>query len=145
MPYLYPTREAGRDFIMRGLAGPVVMLNLIRLRAVADYSDHPELAPAEPISGREAYERYIAHTLPFLERSGGRLLFSGDGGGWLIGPAEERWDIALLVEQKDTATFLAFESDPDLMRGLGHRQAAIADSRLLPLAPAGPTGQVPHA
>lgn len=49
--YLEPTQESGRDFVMRGIAGPVVMLNLLRFRAVADYSATPELAPAAPISG----------------------------------------------------------------------------------------------
>ena len=136
MPHLYPTREAGRDFILRGLQGPVIMLNLLRFRETADYSDYPELAPPSPISGREAYRRYVAHTTPFLEKSGGRVLFSGDGGGWLIGPPDEVWDMCVLVEQKDTQTFLAFERDPDFMVGHGHRQAAIADSRLLPISPA---------
>lgn len=133
VPHLYPTQAAGRAFFTRGLPDPVVMLNLIRLCDIADYAANPDLAPPDPISGREAYDRYIAHTLPFLERSGGRIRFLGEGSRWLIGPEDERWDLAMLVEQKDAGTFLAFEDDPDLMRGLGHRQAATADSRLLPL------------
>ena len=64
--YLQPTQAAGRDFIQRGLKGPVVMLNLLRLRAIADYSAFPELAPATPITGAEAFRRYIDHTLPHL-------------------------------------------------------------------------------
>jgi hypothetical protein len=32
--------------------GPFVMLNLHRLREVADYSAHPELAPATGVRGR---------------------------------------------------------------------------------------------
>jgi len=50
--YLEPTFEAGRDLVMRAIAGPVVMLNLLRFRAVADYSATPGLAPDAPISGR---------------------------------------------------------------------------------------------
>lgn len=40
------------------------MLNLLRFRAAADYSASPELAPETPISGAEAYCRYIAHAMP---------------------------------------------------------------------------------
>jgi hypothetical protein len=57
LPHLAPTQQAGRDFIQRGLEGEVVMLNLLRLRPWADYSAHPELAPATPISGAAATAR----------------------------------------------------------------------------------------
>src|SRR5207244_2323464 len=90
--YLEPTQESGREFFSRGIAGPVVMLNLLRFRATADYSATPELAPQTPISGETAYRLYMQHTLPHLERSGGEVLFFGKGGPFLIGPAEERWD-----------------------------------------------------
>lgn len=131
--HLAPTENAGREFFMRGIPGKVVMLNLIRYRAVADYSANPELAPAEPISGEEAYRRYMVHTKPFLEESGGRLLFMGKGGSFLIGPEGERWDAVLLVEQANVATFMAFASNPEYLAGMGHRTAALEDSRLLPL------------
>lgn len=133
MAFLYPTQEAGRRFVMSGRTGPVLMLNLIRLRTVADYSADPHLAPPEPMSGREAYDRYIAHTLPFLKASGGSLEMLAVGGDWLVGPPEERWDIAMLVRQKDMATFLAFEQNEAYLAGIGHRTAAAEDTRLLPL------------
>ena len=134
--YLDVTQAAGRDFIQRGLQGPVVMLNLIRLRAVADYSASPELAPATPITGAEAFRRYIAHTLPHLHASGGQMLFLGDGGTFLIGPPDERWDLVALIRQSSVDTFLAFAQNADYLRILGHRTAAVEDSRLLALSEA---------
>lgn len=131
--YLTPTREAGRDFIMRNIPGNVVMLNLLRFRDYADYSETPGLAPAEPISGETAYELYVKHTLPYLEKSGGEILFMGKGGHFLIGPTDERWDAVLLIKQHSVERFLAFESNEDYMKGIGHRTAALEDSRLLPL------------
>jgi hypothetical protein len=131
--HLEPTQEAGRAFWQRGIAGPVIMLNLLRFRSVADYSAYPELAPAAPISGAAAFDRYITHTLPFLEESGGALLFLGDGGRFLIGPAEERWDRAMLVRQSSVQSFMAFASHAGYLAGLGHRVAALEDSRLLPV------------
>jgi hypothetical protein len=131
--YLEPTQETGREFFTRGITGRVVMLNLLRFRAVADYSMTPQLAPLEPISGEAAFRRYVQHTLPHLEKSGGRISFYGRGGPFLIGPAAERWDVAMLIEQADTTTFLAFASNPAYLEGMGHRTAALEDSRLLPL------------
>lgn len=131
--YLEPTQAAGRALFQRGLAGPVTMLNLLRFRAVADYAASPALAPPAPISGAEAFERYVAHTLPYLARSGGALTFLGAGGPLLIGPADERWDRVMLVRQSSVQAFLAFAQDEGYLAGLGHRTAALEDSRLLPL------------
>lgn len=36
-------------------------------------------------------ESMFEHTLPFLRESGGKVMFLGDGGEFLIGPEEERW------------------------------------------------------
>jgi uncharacterized protein (DUF1330 family) len=133
--HLEPTRDAGRALFGRGIAGEVVMLNLLRFRAVANYSATPELAPGKPISGAEAYDRYIAHTLPHLRKSGGDVVLLGEGGPWLIGPEGERWDRVMLVRQQSLAAFMAFAEDKAYLAGLGHRTAALADSRLLPLVP----------
>ena len=136
--YLDPSEATGAAFVARGIEGPVVMLNLLRFRDVADYSAFLQLAPPQPISGREAYERYIEHTLPFLRASGGDLLYVGSGGDYLIGPPGRGWDLAMLVRQRSADSFLAFASDAEYLAGLGHRVAAVRDSRILPLVDAMP-------
>lgn len=132
-PFLEPTQASGRALMMRGIEGKVVMLNLLRFRDVADYSATPALAPASPISGAAAYERYIEHTLPHLQASGGDVEFMGEGGSFLIGPSDERWDMVLLVRHTSVQTFIAFASNEAYLDGMGHRLAAISDSRLLPI------------
>ncbi|MFZ0008696.1 MAG: hypothetical protein WAK94_10690 [Steroidobacteraceae bacterium] len=134
--YLEPTQDSGRAFMMRKIIGEVVMLNLLRFRDIADYSATPQLAPALPISGAEAFQRYIDHTLPFLRESGGDLLFLGQGGDLLIGPQNERWDLVMLIRQQSVESFLAFASHRPYLAGIGHRTAALEDSRLLPLTEA---------
>lgn len=131
--YLTPTQEAGRNFVIQQIQGNVIMLNLLRFREIADYSANPELLPKAPISGEEAYRLYIDHTLPFLEQSGGEILFMGEGGDFLIGPPKERWDLILLIRQNSVDSFLAFESNKEYLKGIGHRTAALEDSRLLPV------------
>ena len=132
--YIEPTQDQGRTFFMRGLEGSVVMLNLLRYRETADYSASPALAPETAISGEAAYKLYMEHTLPFLEVSGGEVIFFGKGGDFVIGPTDEQWDAVMLVRQRSVADFMAFVSNPAYMAGIGHRTAALADSRLLPLA-----------
>ena len=136
--YLDPTQDQGRAFFTRGVSGAVVMLNLLRFRDVADYSATSALAPQAPISGEEAYRLYMEHSLPFLRASGGELLFYGRGGDFLIGPTSERWDAAMLVRQSSVASFLAFASNQAYLSGIGHRTAALEDSRLLPLVESQP-------
>lgn len=137
-PFLDPTQEQGRDFFLGHSSGAVTMLNLLRFRDVADYSLHSSLAPEAPISGQQAYLRYMKHTMPFLEASGGELLFYGDGGRFFIGPSDEHWDAAMLVRQSSVQSFLAFASNQDYLAGIGHRVAALADSRILPLKQSDP-------
>jgi hypothetical protein len=131
--HLEPTQESGRAFFTRGISGSVVMLNMLRFREIADYAATPQLAPPEPITGETAYRRYIEHTLPYLRASGGELLFYGKGGPFLIGPVDERWDAVMLVRQSSVASFLEFAANRDYLAGIGHRMAALEDSRLLPL------------
>jgi len=133
IPYLDPSPETGAAFLKRDIRGEIVMLNLLRFRDVADYGNFPQLAPPTPISGRAAYEKYIEHTLPFLEASGGELTYVGTGGDYMIGPPGEGWDMALLVRQSSVASFMAFASDAAYLAGMGHRIAAVTDSRMLPL------------
>ncbi len=130
--HLEVTQEAGRAFFSAPPAGPLVMLNLLRFRTVADYAAHPQLAPPAPISGEEACRRYVAHTAPFLEKPGGEVLFIGSARAFPIGPESERRDAAMRVRQRDAQAFLAFASDPACMAGTSHRVAAPEDSRLLP-------------
>ena len=62
-----PTDASVRALLDRALTGPIVMLNLLRLHDIADYSTHPELEPLEPIPGGAAHHKYIEHTEPLLD------------------------------------------------------------------------------
>ncbi len=117
----------------RNLVGPVTMLNLLRFREVADYSNDPHLAPPTAISGAEAYRRYSDHTMPHLLAAGGEVVLRAGGGHAFIGPDDERWDLILAVRQQSVEDFFAFATNPAYTTGLGHRTAALEDSRLIPM------------
>jgi uncharacterized protein (DUF1330 family) len=131
--YLDPTDANAVALFSREIAGPITMLNLLRLRETADYGDFPTIAPPKPITGRAAYDLYIQHTLPFLRETGGELVYLGKGGDYFVGPQGEGWDLVMLVRQDSMASFLSFASHPEYEAGIGHRTAAVLDSRILPL------------
>ena len=132
------TPEAGRSFFKRNITGPVVMLNLLRFRNEADYSSTPDLAPEHSISGRRAFELYVKHTRPHLTDNGGEVLFIGDAGPFLIGPPDEHWDLAMLIRHRSVSDFLSFASNEAYLVSVGHRSAALADARLLPIVESAP-------
>jgi uncharacterized protein (DUF1330 family) len=133
--YIHPTDEAAAAFFSQQHSGDIVMLNLLKFKQIADYSDTPELSAKEQISGEDAYKLYMQHTAPFLQESGGEVLFFGTANEFFIGPSDETWDVVMLVKQKSIQQFIAFASNEDYLAGLGHRTAALADSRLLPIKP----------
>jgi hypothetical protein len=56
----------------------------------------------------------------------------------LIGPESEAWDMAFIAEYPSGQAFIAMMRDPLYREAVKHRQAAVADSRLIRLAPAKP-------
>jgi len=111
---------------------PVVMLNLLRFREMADYSAHPDLAPPEPISGSDAYQRYGQAAQPHIARAGATVDYLAACHPTVIGPEGERWDVIILVRYPNPAAFVAMVTTPEYQSLSGHRTAALADSRLVP-------------
>lgn len=79
MYYLDPTDEAATHLFTKPLKNDVHVLNLLRFKTQADYRQHPQLAPTPPISGREAYMRYVEAALPLLRASGGEITLIRQG------------------------------------------------------------------
>ena len=109
------------------------MLNLYRLRDVADYSAHPESAPETPVSGRELFERYAAGMDRLLAVLGAKRVFLAEGGSPFIGPSAERWNVVETVWYPSVQAFLALGSSDEVQAGLPHRFAMLEDSRVIPM------------
>lgn len=129
-----PTRAQFDAFKALPRDAPIQMLNLIRLRSVADYPpDHPD--HAKGVTGLEAYRAYGRTVGPILARLGARQVWAGRPETVAIGPEEERWDLAFIVEYPHAAAFLAMVTDPEYREHVKHRAAAVEDSRLVRFAP----------
>jgi uncharacterized protein (DUF1330 family) len=126
--YIHPDRTALEALAQLADDAPVVMLNLLRFREQASYA---EGSSHSPCSGREAYARYGAVAGRHVQAVGGKPLWMGDAQLTLIGPSDEPWDDALLVEYPSRQAFLAMTSNQEYLACTVHRTAALADSRLI--------------
>jgi len=127
-----PTKERFGAFKAIERDGPIQMLNLVRFRDKAVYPD------GRDVSGREAYRAYSRESGPVFKRLGGRQIWVGRPELTLIGPQTERWDIAFIAEYPSSTAFVEMLRDPVYRQAVKHRQAAVADSRLIRLEPGEP-------
>lgn len=124
------SKEAFAAFRANNRAGPIEMLNLIRLRDRAAYPD------GRATTGIEAYAAYSRESQPVFFRLGGRIIWRGHFEQTLIGPADETWDICFIAEYPSIGAFVEMIKDPVYRAAMMHRQAATLDSRLVRLASA---------
>ncbi|HEY1944245.1 MAG TPA: DUF1330 domain-containing protein [Roseiarcus sp.] len=128
--FIDPTREMFAAFRANNRAGPIEMLNLVRLRAEALYPDGGRA------TGAEAYADYGRESAPVFARVGGRVIWRGGFEMTLIGPSDERWDRCFIAQYPSVAAFVEMLRDPVYREAVKHRQAAVEDSRLIRLAAA---------
>jgi uncharacterized protein (DUF1330 family) len=132
-----PTRAQFDAFKALARDTPIHMLNLIRLKPLADYpEDHPN--HGRGMSGLDAYREYGRTSAAVFARVGGRQVWAGRPETVVTGPSEERWDLAFIAEYPNAAAFLAMVTDAEYREHVKHRTAAVADSRLIRLAPVVP-------
>ncbi len=124
-----PTRPQFDAFKALPRDAPVEMLNLVRLRERADYAD------GRQATGAEAYAAYGRESGPVFRRVGGSIVWRGRPDLVLIGPEEESWHLAFIARYPSGAAFLEMVTDPVYREAVKHRQAAVADSRLIRHAP----------
>lgn len=129
-----PTREQFKAFMTAPQDAPIHMLNLIRLREVADYpQDHPN--HGKGMSGLDAYRAYGRTSADIFKRVGGVQVWAGRPEVVLTGPQDEHWDLAFIAQYPNSLAFAEMVRDPDYKEHVKHRQAAVADSRLIRFAP----------
>src|SRR5262245_9235024 len=141
MGHIDPTKEVFAQFRDNNRPGPIHMLNLVRLNAEARYPD------GRKATGAEAYAAYGRDSATVFSGLGGRIVWQGAFELMLIGPAEERWDLCFIAEYPSVGAYVAMIRDPVYREAVKHRQAAVADSRLIrlgPLAAGRAFGEVPR-
>ena len=125
MSNIDPTKQQFNQFKSLARDTSIMMLNLIKLNASARYED------GRDSTGKEAYAAYGKHSQAIFERVGGKIIWRGKPQSVLIGPENETWDIAFIAEYPNAGYFLEMVTDPEYQSIVFHRQAAVADSRLI--------------
>jgi len=127
--------------------GPVWMVNLMKYRAVADYSD----GRASTISGKEADDLYAP--LDILGDIGAEPVLFGDVDQQLLG--EPVWDRIAVVKYATRKSFIDMQSRSDFQQAHEHKDAGMEQTFVIgcqplpyPEPPAGVTevdwADVPH-
>jgi uncharacterized protein (DUF1330 family) len=124
---LYPTRERIMELMGDTSAEPIVMLNLLKFRAKAEYPDGRKT----DLTGRQAYNLYGEAMRKVVEREGGKFLFMADVKSLVIGMVDDMWEIAALVEYPSSAAFARIASSPEVTEIGVHRAAGLEGQLLI--------------
>ncbi len=121
---LYPTPEQIQTLLAGPDDRPVIMLNLLRFKSVAD-------APDEGLTGEEAYRRYADEMIAFVESKGGRVIWSGRVDSQVLGTGGEPFHMVGLMEYPSRKVFLEIATDPYVHEIGVHRAAGLEGQWLL--------------
>jgi uncharacterized protein (DUF1330 family) len=100
---------------------PVVMISLLKFKP----------------GSQQTYRLYADQMRVILEREGGRVLFTGDVTGLVIGEVSELWDMIAVIEYPSIADFVQIVTLPEVDRIAVHRTASVAGQLLLRVTPHG--------
>ena len=125
--------------------GPIQMLNLIRLKSAAVYPPSAQWDAFRHFTGAEAYAQYGKAAAAAFAKVGGCQVFAARPELVVTGPPAEAWDLMFVAQYPSGAAFLAMVTDEDYKRAVVHRTAAVADSRLVRMAPLTPGKQFGQA
>jgi uncharacterized protein (DUF1330 family) len=128
--YIDPERAQFEAFKALPRDEPILMLNFLQFRDSANYEDKREA------TGMEAYAAYSKEIGPIFRRVGAEAFWYGKPSVMLIGPPDKKWDSIFVVRYPSADAFLEMVTDPDYQIAVKHRQAALADSRLIRMSEA---------
>ena len=122
-----PRKEQITALLENDKGGPVRMLNLLKFREFARYSDGTDTG----LSGAEAYQRYAAEVVPIISKTGGEVVCSGQANTLVIGDGELEWDMVSIVEYPSVAAFIAMTSSEEYQKIHVHREAGLEHQLLV--------------
>ncbi len=130
-----PTQNQIQTMLTEGPTGTMVMVNLLKYRALAAYEpDRKEVK--ENLSGRNAYQRYGMVALQHVTKRGGKVIWGGPQKFVMIGDADANdWDDVICVQYPSRDAFLSMTQDPDYLAAHYHREAGLERTVLLCCGP----------
>jgi len=129
---VYPDAAQMAALQQPGPDGPIVMVNLLKFHARAQYEDGRDAH----LSGREAYQRYGMLVAKLIQSYGGRVLFAGDVTFLALGRVESLWDEVALAEYPNRAALVQMSMSPEWRAADVHRAAGLAGQLNIETVPA---------
>ena len=109
-----PTGPDLKRFLEQDPGGPVVMLNLLKVKQ----------------GGRRSYAAYAKKIQPFLREVGAEVLYIGDCSSTLVAPETHDWDVVLLVRYPSRDAFSRMVANPEYQKITGLRTEALSSAVL---------------
>lgn len=117
-----PTTEQMMEFFGAKDDGPFVMVNLLKFKEKAEYTDGSNA----DMSGAQAYMVYGLAVQSHIASVGAKPLTSGPVTGLMLGEVEELWDMVALVQYPSLKAFQTMISTPEYQAITVHRDAGLA-------------------
>lgn len=117
-----PNADQMAGFMDSSVEGPIAMVNLLKYKEKAEYSDERETE----LSGVEAYGIYAQGVAKTLAMVGGKMLFFGNVSRLMLGEVEELWDQVAIAQYPSRAAMLEMMQLPEYQAIHIHRDAGLA-------------------
>ena len=117
-----PNADQMAGFMDSSVEGPIAMVNLLKFKEKAEYSDDRET----DLSGVEAYGIYAQGVAKTLAMVGGKMLFFGNVSRLMLGEVEELWDQVAIAQYPSRAAMLEMMQLPEYQAIHIHRDAGLA-------------------
>lgn len=122
-----PRKEQIAALLENDKGGTIRMLNLLKFREFAKYSDGTDTG----LSGFEAYQRYAMEVTKIISKVGGEIVFNGQANTLVIGDGELEWDMVSIVEYPSVAAFIGMTTSEEYKRIHVHREAGLEHQLLV--------------
>ena len=122
MSSIVPNQEAFRALMADPDQSPIVMLNLLKFKAVADGAGG---------TGADAYRRYGDAVTKLVEARGGRVLWMGKPAHVLVGEPSDEWDAVAIVQYPSPRAFIEMATSAEYLRIHGDREAGLERTALI--------------
>lgn len=94
---------------------PIVMLNILKFKKHTTTNE----------SGQEVYSRYLKNALPFVEKSGAKLVWKGNVHTSIIGNSANQPQVVFLVEYPSVEHFFNMIANPKYQKIATDRSIAL--------------------
>ena len=116
-----PSEEQINGFLEDPNIGPISMVNLLKYKDKADYTDGRDVN----LSGKEAYMLYANKVINLITKYGGEFIFAGKVNRLMLGEVDEMWDEIAIAKYPSRKAMFEMTMDPEYQKIHIHRDAGL--------------------